>query len=153
MTTPADYVLQLQTHMTVSPLIDAFQVIEQKAWPDRGYVRIRMTLHNGDFLEVAEYFVLEGDELVPHRYRYQWMDGERQRLRRRWDNIEHYPGLPAFPHHVHIGDEQCVEPSHRLSILDLLRTLSDEIAGDELRDTPRSRIAEARAAYYDRAAL
>jgi len=89
-------------------------------WPDRGYIRIRMTLSNGDFLQVAEYFVIQDGECVTHRYRYQWMDGQRRELRERWDNVEHYPDLPNFPHHVHVGGEKNVEPGERLSVLSLL---------------------------------
>jgi len=42
---------------------------------------MRMALSNGDFLEAAEYFVLEDDECITRRYRYQWMDGECRELR------------------------------------------------------------------------
>ena len=31
---------------------------------DRGYVRLRLTLGNGDFLELSEYFMLEGETLT-----------------------------------------------------------------------------------------
>jgi len=128
MTTPADYVLQLKAKLTISPIVASFNLVEEKVWPDRGYIRIRMSLCNGDFLEVAEYLVLEEDECITHRYRYQWMDGERRELRKRWDNVEHYPDLPSFPHHVHVGKEENVEPGERLSIIQLLDVLSSEIS-------------------------
>ena len=82
-----------------------------------------MVLSNEDFLEAAEYFVLEDKECVTRRYWYQWMDGERRELRRRWDNVEHHPALPNFPHHVHVGGEDNVEPGERLSIIQLLDAL------------------------------
>ena len=97
MTTPAEYVLQLKAKLVISPMVASFTVVEEKVWPDRGYIRIRMALSNGDFLEAAEYFVLEGEECVTRRYRYQWMDGERRELRKRWDNVEHHPDLSNFP--------------------------------------------------------
>jgi len=127
MTTPIEHVLQLKAKLAISPIVASFNVIEEKVWPDRGYIRIRMALSNRDFLEVAEYFVLEDDECVTHRYRYQWMDGERRELRKRWDNVEHYPDLPNFPHHVHVGREENVEPGERLSIIQLLDILADEM--------------------------
>ena len=127
MITPAEYVLHLKTQLSLSPIVVSFTIVEEKVWPDRGYIHIRMTLSNGDFLQVAEYFVIQDGKCVTHRYRYQWMDGQRRELRKRWDNIEHYPGLPNFPHHVHVGGENNVEPGERLSIIQVLDVLAGEI--------------------------
>jgi hypothetical protein len=127
MTTPVEYVLQLKARLVTSPIVVSFTVVEEKVWSDRGYIRIRMMLSNGDFLEAAEYFVSEDEGCVTHRYRYQWMDGERRGLRKRWDNVEHYPGLPNFPYHVHVGGEKNVEPGARLSIIQLLDVLTGAI--------------------------
>ena len=131
MTTPAEYVLQLKAKLTISPIVASFNLVEEKVWPDQGYIRLRMSLSNGDFLEAAEYFVLEDDDCITRRYRYQWMDGERRELRKRWDNVEHYPDLPGFPHHVHVGKEENVKPGERLSIVELLDALAGEIPMEE----------------------
>ncbi len=131
MITPAEYVLHLKTQLSLSPIVVSFTIVEEKVWPDRGYIRIRMTLSNGDFLEVAEYFVIQDGKCVTHRYRYQWMDGQRRELRKRWDNVEHYPDLPNFPHHVHVGGEKNVEPGERLSIIQLLDMLAGGIPMEE----------------------
>jgi hypothetical protein len=128
MITPVEYVLQLKAKLAISPIVVSFNLVEEKVWPDRGYIRIRMSLSNGDFLETAEYFVLEDDECITRRYRYQWMDGERRELRKRWDNVEHYPGLPNFPYHVHVGKEGNVEPGEKLSTIQLLDVLASEIS-------------------------
>ena len=127
MTMPGEYVIQLKARLVTSPIVASFTVVEEKVWPDRGYIRIRMMLSNRDFLEAAEYFVLEDKESVTRRYWYQWMDGERRELRKRWDNVEHYPDLPNFPHHVHVGGEKNVEPGERLSIIQLLDALTGTI--------------------------
>ena len=128
MTTLAEYVLQLKTKLAISPIITSFNVVEEKVWLDRGYVRIRITLSNGDFLEAAEYFVLQDDDLTTRRYRYQWMDKKRRKLRKRWDNVEHFPDLSNFPDHIHIGKEENVEPGESLSIIQLLDVLAGEIS-------------------------
>lgn len=80
------------------------------AHDDDGYMRIRATLSNGDFLEAAEYIVYDQGQLVTADYRYQWMDGAKKILRRRWDSTPDWPHLPDSPHHVHVGDEATVEP-------------------------------------------
>jgi len=113
--------------VVTSDLVASFEVAEEWAQPDRGYIRVRMWLANGDFLEVAEYFVVSNEVCVTERYRYQWMDGARKQMHRRWDNVEHYPGLPNFPHHVHFADGR-VEPGESLSILDLLDRVAGEIS-------------------------
>ncbi len=58
---------------------------------DRGYIRMRLTLNNGDFLELSEYVVLEATALTTVTYRYQWMAAEQGQLRKRWDK----PRTPA----------------------------------------------------------
>jgi len=128
MTTPIEYVLQLKAKLAISPIVASFNVVEERVWPDRGYIRIRMGLSNGDFLEAAEYFVLQDDDPITRRYWYQWMNRERRELRKRWDNVEHYPDLSNFPDHLHVGKEENVEHSESLSIIQLLDVLASEIS-------------------------
>ena len=114
----------LNSTMTPSECRDAIlaELIEQWVEPEQGYIRVRARLTNGDFLELAEYFVEADGECITQRYRYQWMDAGQQQLRSRWDNVEHFPNLAGFPHHVHLPDGQVV-PSTNLSIIDLLKVL------------------------------
>ncbi|MCS7282366.1 MAG: DUF6516 family protein [Anaerolineae bacterium] len=81
---------------------------------------------NEDLLEVAEYFVQEQGECRPERYRYQWMEGRTGKLRRRWDNVGHYPELPNFPYHVHLEDGEVI-PGESMGIIQLLEVLIGEI--------------------------
>ncbi|MFH1929489.1 MAG: DUF6516 family protein [Chloroflexota bacterium] len=131
MISPADYAVQIKTKLAICPVVASFSITEEKVLPDEGYLRVRAWLTNGDFLEAAEYFALEDDDRITHRYRYQWLDGERRELRKRWDNVEHYPDLPGFPHHVHVGKEENVKPGERLSIVELLDALAGEIPMEE----------------------
>ena len=121
---PAEYLAHIKTRLVTSEGILSFEMVEEWAQSDRGYVRIRMHLINGDFLEAAEYFVLSGETCLPERYRYQWMDSTQQQMDKRWDNVAHHPDLPNFPHHVHFRDGR-VEPGERLSIMDLLDRLAE----------------------------
>jgi hypothetical protein len=112
------------SELATSDLTASFDVVEQWVEPDGGYIRVRAWLTNGDFLEVAEYFAVSGRKCIPVRYRYQWMDATRQQMRKRWDNVEHHPDLPGFPHHTHSADGQ-IEPGRSVSILDLLKILPE----------------------------
>jgi hypothetical protein len=60
-------------------------------------------------------------------YRYQWMDHARQKLIRRWDNAEHFPELPHFPHHVHAGDQEMAAPGSAMSIVALVGLIEREL--------------------------
>ena len=125
--TPEEYLAEVKARLATSPVIaQVLNVVEEWSLSDRGYFRARLTLSNGDFLEVAEYFVIEGDRNVTRRYRHQWMTADQQTLRKRWDNVEHFPDLPNFPHHVHIGDNPPVS-GQSMSILALLDQLELEL--------------------------
>lgn len=105
----------------------SYQVIRSWGNADDGYMRVRARLNNGDFLEAAEYFVVEPSEIKVVDYRHQWMDGEKKQLRRRWDNTQHHLELDNAPYHCHVGDEETVEPSHPMSIMDVLAVIEAEL--------------------------
>ena len=102
--------------------------MEEQDLSDRGYFRARVILANNDFLEVSEYFIVDSNKTIPQRYRYQWMDDTQSILRRRWDNVPHFPNLPNFPHHIHIASEDNVESSQAIGILEVLQIIEKEIA-------------------------
>jgi len=124
---PQQYVTDIKTKLVASTAVATITIVEERLLPDRGYLRARLTLTNNDFLEVAEYFVAEAGRCVTLRYRYQWMDAAQQVLRKRWDNVEHFPDLPNFPHHVHVDEESHVEPGRVLSVIELIDIIEQEL--------------------------
>ncbi|MCX5965842.1 MAG: DUF6516 family protein [Cyanobacteria bacterium] len=122
------YLSEIKTKLIISPAILSFTVVEEQDLSDRGYFRARVILANNDFLEVSEYFIVDSNKTMPQRYRYQWMDDTQSNLRRRWDNVPHFPNLPNFPYHIHIASEGNVEPSQALGILEVLQIIEKEIA-------------------------
>jgi hypothetical protein len=125
--TPSAYLLEIKTKLASSPAVVSVTVVEEYTVVDRGYLRARLTLSNNDFLEIAEYFVIENNRSDTKRYRYQWMDQTQQILRKRWDNVEHFPNLPNFPHHIHLAEEKQVKPGHSLNILNLIDLVEQEL--------------------------
>ena len=85
MSDPEEHLNAIQMAFIASPVIASYSVVRIWADADDGYMRIRATLVNGDFLESAEYFVVHGNEITTVDYRHQWMDGAKQTLRKRWD--------------------------------------------------------------------
>jgi hypothetical protein len=124
--TPTEYLVHLKTCLVTSSVVASFDIVEEWNQPDRGYLRVRATLANGDFLEAAEYFVASAQVVVTERYSCQWMDCTRMQLRRRWDNVEHHPELPNFPHHIHCAGGR-VEPGVSLSIQGVLDQIAESI--------------------------
>jgi hypothetical protein len=98
-----NYIDLIKYKLNTSVIIDSFRIVDERILFSRGYFRARLILKNDDFLEIAESFTVIDNRLVTLSYRYQWMDGKKQQLKKRWDNVEHFPDLPNFPHHVHIG--------------------------------------------------
>ncbi|MEB3160047.1 MAG: DUF6516 family protein [Synechocystis sp.] len=121
------YITEIKAKLVASSAVTSFSIVEEQALEDRGYFRARIFLANGDFLEVAEYFILTDFQPKTERYRYQWMNGQQTQLIKRWDNVPHFPNLDNFPHHVHITREDNVEPSQSQNILQVLSFVEQEI--------------------------
>lgn len=122
------YIIAIKKKLSASPLISEIEIVDEKVLLNRGYFRVRLTLINTDFLEVAEAFTIENNQLLTLDYRYQWMDSSKQVLRKRWDSVKHFPDLPNFPHHVHIGSEINVKPGQSRNILQFIDFMESELS-------------------------
>ncbi len=127
MVTLENYLDLIKEKLNTSTVIKSFKIIDERILFKRGYFRARITLINRDFMEIAESFTIIDNRLVTLSYRYQWMNETKQQLKRRWDNVEHFPDLPNFPHHVHVEDESIVKPSESRNILQIISLIEDEI--------------------------
>jgi len=110
------------------PVVRSVEVVRYSVNRLDGYLRVRCRLANGDYLEVALHVNASKQGVAIDGYRYQWMDSDQKLLRRRWDNTPHFPGLPGFPHHCHLGGEDKVEPSLPMNLTLLLDHIADLIA-------------------------
>ena len=55
------------------------------------------------------------------------MDSEKQSLIRRWDNARHFPDLPDFPDHIHLGSDTRVIPGRAMNMLELIGVTEKEM--------------------------
>jgi hypothetical protein len=122
-----DYLTEIKAKLITSSIIYKITIVKERALSDQGYFQARLNLINGDFLEVVEFFKIKGDKCIAETYRHQWMDATQTQLKKRWDNVEHFPNLPNFPHHVHIGEEFNVYSSVCMNILEVIDLISQEI--------------------------
>lgn len=114
------YIAEIKDKLTDSTIISNIEIVDERILLNRGYFRARLTLINDDFLEIAESFTIEETQLLTLDYRYQWMDASKQVLKKRWDSVNHFPDLPNFPHHIHIGSETNVQPGQSRNILEFI---------------------------------
>jgi hypothetical protein len=121
------YIAAVNAKLADSPIIVTVEIVDERILLNRGYFRARFTLTNSDFVEIAESFTLQNNQLITLDYRYQWMDASKQVLRKRWDSVKHFPDLPNFPHHVHIGLESNVEPGLSRNILEFIGFMESEL--------------------------
>ncbi len=125
------YINEVKTKLNDRAVISSVEIVDERILLNRGYFRARLTLRNGDFLEIAESFTIQDKRCVTLDYRYQWMDEAKQKRRKRWDSVRHFPDLPNFPHHVHIAEESNVQPSQSRNILGFIDLIEQELISME----------------------
>jgi len=121
------YIAAIKTKLADSSIISTVEIVDERILMNRGYFRARFTLTNTDFVEIAESFAFQNNQLITLDYRYQWMDASKKVLRKRWDSVKHFPDLPNFPHHIHIGLESNVEPGLSQNILEFIGVMESEL--------------------------
>jgi hypothetical protein len=52
----AAYLTALKTKLVNSDIIKQIEIVQEYITPEQGFFRARLTLQNGDFLEIAEFF-------------------------------------------------------------------------------------------------
>jgi hypothetical protein len=110
------------------PLLQSTELVKYNVNRLDGYLRVRTSLTNGDFLEIALHLALHNGSAVIDSYRYQWMDSTRTKLRRRWDDTPHFPQLPGFPHHCHVEQENQVESALPMDLQMLLDVIAQNVS-------------------------
>jgi len=115
---PIDYVESVKERLSTDSIILSFDVIKEFANLYEGFIRVRANLINGDLLDFSE-FIKQEDELEIASYRYQWLDQNKQHIRR-WDNTPHFPKLKNFPHHIHVKEDDVIsgKPIDIFGVLD-----------------------------------
>jgi hypothetical protein len=121
------YITDIKEKLSNSSIVSSIELIDERVLLSRGYFRARLILTNTDFLEIAESFTIQNDQLITLDYRYQWMDASKQILKKRWDSVKHFPGLPNFPHHIHIGSESNVESGQSRNIIEFMGFIESEM--------------------------
>lgn len=112
--------------LTVSPIVEHFQVVKRREIETDGYLRVRVMLADKGLLEISLYCQLIEDVVRLIGYRFHWQDKE-GKLIRRWDNAKHHHELKTFPHHLHLGEDENVKESVGIDLCEVLRVLESEM--------------------------
>ena len=124
------YLDTIKLRLVTSRVVAEYQIVKERTTATDGYLRVRATLANGDFVEMAECFERGASGMETVEYRHQWMDPTKTQLQRRWDNTPHHPELSNFPHHVHLESKEQVVAGQPMSICRVLDVLEDLVCGE-----------------------
>ncbi len=120
----ADYLAFVRSLIIVHPAIVKIVVAREEHQGTLGLFRYRLSLRNGDLLEVFQRFSIDAGVPIVTKYSFQWQDVAGN-LRFRWDNAPHHPEIETHPHHLHSGDGKIL-PHVPVTILDILEKLNDD---------------------------
>ncbi len=82
-------------------------------------LKIRIFFVDKSVLHVKEHRFSDGSR----KYAYHWEDVHGT-MAIRWDNAPHYPDIPTFPYHKHVGDDQAVYPSTETDLDAVLKQIA-----------------------------
>ncbi|WP_249103045.1 toxin-antitoxin system TumE family protein [Argonema galeatum] len=75
-----EYLNEIKAKLAASLAVASMTILKERALLNQGYFRARLTLSNGGFLEVVEFFVVQDGTCLTESYRYQWMDNSQNVL-------------------------------------------------------------------------
>ena len=93
------------------PFVATYTLTKKVYNHKQGYIRGAISFANGYHLDFVEVKNIDTDGKL--KYRYQYMDAEKEEVFR-YDNAPHHRRLKSFPHHKHIEDEVIASPEPTL---------------------------------------
>ena len=121
-----DYIEQIRTLIVSNQQVVSWAIAREEAQGDRGMFRYRLTLQDGTFLELFEFFIVTEAEVQVTKYSFHWQNSDGQ-LRKRWDNAAHHREISTYPNHVHDKTEENVLPHQPINTEQLLAIVTREI--------------------------
>lgn len=123
----SDYLAQVEQAIQEYSNVYVERYEEEFLSPTRANLRIRLRFNKTYLLEINEAIVVINSQLEFLDYRYHFQD-EQHKLIFRYDSTPHFPNLPLFPYHKHLGYD--VIPALKPTINQLLQEVSVLVEGD-----------------------
>ena len=115
------YLQTLLDAVAASPIVRSSSVLFDKRTSDAGLIRCELTFADGSCLYFRELVAIQARVIrIMYSYHYQREDGS---LIFRYDDTPHFPTLPQFPHHKHIGSQADAIPSQPPDLIAVLREI------------------------------
>ena len=121
-----DYIERIRALIVSNTQVVNWAIAREEAQGDRGLFRYRLTLQDGSFLEIFEFFIVTETEVKVTKYSFHWQNAD-GKFRKRWDNAAHHREISTYPHHVHDGTEENVLPHEPITVEELLETVTTTI--------------------------
>ncbi len=119
MSDTGEVISAIRQMIVLHPYVRHFQIVREEDQTNSGLLRYRLTLTDGGLLEISERFRVVDGKVQSLKYRFHWQD-RNGRLIARWDTAPHHLTLPTFPHHIHDGAEENIQPHAPISVADVL---------------------------------
>jgi hypothetical protein len=87
----------------------------------RGLFRVRVSFWNDSYLTIDE--VVDTVAGYPEILRYSYTYIKENKHIFRYDNAPHYPDLPTFPHHKHIGPNETPQASEKPALSQVFKEI------------------------------
>jgi hypothetical protein len=84
----SDYLAYVSSLILLNSQVQHWQVVREEQQGESGLFRYRLSLQNGDMLEIFERFDVIQQQVAVNKYSYHWQRADGQ-LVRLWDNAAH----------------------------------------------------------------
>ena len=115
------YLRALLDAVEVSPLVRSSSVTLDRRTLQSGLVRGELFFADGSCLYFRE-LIEARDQIVKRMYSYHYQRADAVMVVR-YDDTQHFPSLPGFPHHKHVGTEGNVVTAETPALSDILREI------------------------------
>jgi hypothetical protein len=125
-----DYFETVRELIAVSPVIRSSNVAYDRRSDEFGFMRGDLYFIDDSHLHFREFVRQIGNapaERYTYAFHYKKADGV---FVFRYDDTRHYPHLPNFPHHKHVGDESNVTSVSPPDLASVLKEIESLIAVD-----------------------
>jgi hypothetical protein len=103
-------------------IITAYRIVSYEQEANSYRIKLQITFVDDSQLFMKEYLF----ENTERKYSFHWSDRQGN-LICRWDDSPHWPNLPTFPHHKHVGTK--VLDSRETTLGEVLRKIAEELKG------------------------
>ncbi|TVQ59571.1 MAG: hypothetical protein EA366_04720 [Spirulina sp. DLM2.Bin59] len=98
-----NYLDAVEQSLLTLPNTDVEQFTATILTSERANLKLRIRFHGQYLLAISEALLIVNGQVSYLDYRYHCQN-EKNELIFRYDNTPHFPELPSFPHHKHLGD-------------------------------------------------